>query len=96
MTENKANKLIDDLLKEVYKDNGSCLCLVGNWENGKLQYIVGGVAGDVYVLDAMVDGVLEYQQEQYAAIDENNIPRLTGIKIDKEAEKVIKEAEKKV
>lgn len=87
MTEDKADKLIDNLCQEVYKDNGSCLCLVGDWVDGELLYSVRGCAGDIFVLDAMVEAILKYQQEQHASIDEARIPHLTGIKIDKEMEK---------
>lgn len=87
MTQDKAEELIDNLCKEVYKDNGSCLVLVGDWVNGELLCTVRGCAGNVFVLDAMVDAINRYQQEQHAAIDKNGIPHLTGIQIDEEMEK---------
>lgn len=92
MTEDKANELINNLCKEVYNSNGSCLVLVGDWADGELHYSVRGCAGNVYVLDAMVQAIQKYQQEQqeqHTAIDENGIPHLTGIQVDKEMEKDI-------
>ena len=90
MDKQKAEELISSLCQEVYKtEHGVCLVLVGVGNEDGVQCSIQGVAHNVYDLDEMVEVVQRYQAEQHAAIDENGIPHLTGIKIDEEGEKEI-------
>lgn len=65
LTENKANKLVDDLCKEVYKDNSCCLVLVGGRTDNanELCYVVRGVCVNDFELNQMVEKIKQYQYE---------------------------------